>query len=70
MPGEGVKKSAGQVGTKLCEFCRRQAPVVKRTDYEYDWLCECGARGTISWAHHAPPPTFNQDKADIDHGDR
>jgi hypothetical protein len=32
--------------------------VYRTTAYEFEWRCECGAAGTLAWAHAKLPPLF------------
>lgn len=38
--------------------CGRKCLVERKTRYEFDWRCECGAAGRLAWAHAKLPPLF------------
>lgn len=48
-----------QLPTRTCDACAADVPVTPAEGgYEFEWRCQCGLAGSISWAHSSPPPTF------------
>jgi len=47
-----------QKATGRCECGAVLGYVPTVSPWEFDWRCERGHRGTVSWAHASPPPAY------------
>jgi hypothetical protein len=43
-----------------CWRCDILCVVVRADAHNFDWRCECGTSGRISWASQSPPPEFEE----------
>jgi hypothetical protein len=51
-----------QASSIQCECGQRQIITPTASAWEFHYRCSaCKRAGTIRWAHHAPPPTYQRD---------